>query len=108
MLCQAEDGIRDLTVTGVQTCALPIFKGNTSFRRWRLFWPLAPHELLIEQQIVGNFERAGDKERQADQGMPGKQESRKKRSEERRVGREGRTRWSPDHLKKKKNKNSGS
>src|SRR2546430_8586503 len=27
---QAEDGIRDLTVTGVQTCALPIFiAGNT-------------------------------------------------------------------------------
>src|SRR2546427_7961895 len=24
---QAEDGIRDLTVTGVQTCALPIFMG---------------------------------------------------------------------------------
>src|SRR5205085_7266705 len=24
---QAEDGIRDLTVTGVQTCALPIFSG---------------------------------------------------------------------------------
>src|SRR5205085_5320391 len=24
---QAEDGIRDLTVTGVQTCALPIFNG---------------------------------------------------------------------------------
>src|SRR5256886_11755364 len=24
---QAEDGIRDLTVTGVQTCALPIFAG---------------------------------------------------------------------------------
>src|SRR5205085_8788069 len=24
---QAEDGIRDLTVTGVQTCALPIFDG---------------------------------------------------------------------------------
>src|SRR5256886_13225381 len=24
---QAEDGIRDLTVTGVQTCALPIFFG---------------------------------------------------------------------------------
>src|SRR2546430_12013697 len=30
---QAEDGIRDLTVTGVQTCALPIFEhplGETS------------------------------------------------------------------------------
>src|SRR5256886_3123958 len=25
---QAEDGIRDLTVTGVQTCALPIFNGH--------------------------------------------------------------------------------
>src|SRR2546427_6378892 len=24
---QAEDGIRDLTVTGVQTCALPIYRG---------------------------------------------------------------------------------
>src|SRR2546430_10348706 len=25
---QAEDGIRDLTVTGVQTCALPIWRGQ--------------------------------------------------------------------------------
>src|SRR5688572_32389579 len=25
---QAEDGIRDLTVTGVQTCALPIYRGH--------------------------------------------------------------------------------
>src|SRR5688572_32243428 len=25
---QAEDGIRDLTVTGVQTCALPILRGS--------------------------------------------------------------------------------
>src|SRR5256886_7681663 len=29
---QAEDGIRDLTVTGVQTCALPIFVKNRSVR----------------------------------------------------------------------------
>src|SRR5688572_30951129 len=28
---QAEDGIRDLTVTGVQTCALPIF---TTHAQW--------------------------------------------------------------------------
>src|SRR5689334_23679001 len=28
---QAEDGIRDGTVTGVQTCALPISKGSISF-----------------------------------------------------------------------------
>src|SRR5256885_7202181 len=26
---QAEDGIRDYKVTGVQTCALPIYKGTT-------------------------------------------------------------------------------
>src|SRR5256886_7910609 len=30
---QAEDGIRDLTVTGVQTCALPIFRGRVGARR---------------------------------------------------------------------------
>src|SRR2546430_5995606 len=30
---QAEDGIRDLTVTGVQTCALPIW-----FRKWIGTW----------------------------------------------------------------------
>src|SRR5688572_13965945 len=29
---QAEDGIRDLTVTGVQTCALPIFRGQEPFQ----------------------------------------------------------------------------
>src|SRR5699024_11934907 len=27
---QAEDGIRDRNVTGVQTCALPIYSGNSS------------------------------------------------------------------------------
>src|SRR3989475_6567631 len=32
---QAEDGIRDLTVTGVQTCALPISRWWRS-PRWRL------------------------------------------------------------------------
>src|SRR5690606_40052075 len=33
---QAEDGIRDFHVTGVQTCALPIFI-------WLLFFPNAPY-----------------------------------------------------------------
>src|SRR2546430_5255714 len=31
---QAEDGIRDLTVTGVQTCALPICGGDGAARRY--------------------------------------------------------------------------
>src|SRR5205085_9210064 len=32
---QAEDGIRDLTVTGVQTCALPISRKAHGYRRQR-------------------------------------------------------------------------
>src|SRR2546430_7454594 len=32
---QAEDGIRDLTVTGVQTCALPISKSDGKAQRFR-------------------------------------------------------------------------
>src|SRR5690606_4550552 len=35
---QAEDGIRDFHVTGVQTCALPIY----SCKKWRDYWPLNP------------------------------------------------------------------
>src|SRR2546429_2433934 len=31
---QAEDGIRDVAVTGVQTCALPIFTLAHSFHKW--------------------------------------------------------------------------
>src|SRR2546429_1838134 len=31
---QAEDGIRDVAVTGVQTCALPIY-GHYKFDHWR-------------------------------------------------------------------------
>src|SRR5256886_2173002 len=36
---QAEDGIRDLTVTGVQTCALPISAGSTSRKREQQGFP---------------------------------------------------------------------
>src|SRR2546430_7653390 len=39
---QAEDGIRDLTVTGVQTCALPIFRrrksGSPACKPWLRTW----------------------------------------------------------------------
>src|SRR2546430_8805198 len=43
---QAEDGIRDLTVTGVQTCALPIFKKLHQEERIVLY-PNAADEDLI-------------------------------------------------------------
>src|SRR2546427_7229247 len=69
---QAEDGIRDLTVTGVQTCALPIFIAEgveTATQRERLIAfgcelgqgflfakalePEAARALLAEQQQPG-------------------------------------------------------
>src|SRR2546430_4722798 len=44
---QAEDGIRDLTVTGVQTCALPICEGSPE-KAGRVFLPGSL------QQVSGN------------------------------------------------------
>src|SRR2546430_5901857 len=41
---QAEDGIRDLTVTGVQTCALPIYPHQRHRRARRQERPDLPHE----------------------------------------------------------------
>src|SRR5688500_4263623 len=40
---QAEDGIRDYKVTGVQTCALPIYQSN-----WALFLKTLPLLILIK------------------------------------------------------------
>src|SRR2546430_12460395 len=37
---QAEDGIRDLTVTGVQTCALPIFGAGSNGYLRRPWWAM--------------------------------------------------------------------
>ena len=74
---QAEDGIRDLIVTGVQTCALPIL---ARFRRIK--------HIGIGCRQCGH-ERAMDIGRLYSPTF--------ERSEERRVGKECRSRWSPDH-----------
>src|SRR3989475_7417548 len=92
---QAEDGIRDLTVTGVQTCALPIL--STSLRcsvlgmhlhvhtrpplRWTRVWRVPRMRLrtLLGHCRIGSIQKSG------------------RRSEERRVGKECRSRWSPYH-----------
>src|SRR5256885_8002171 len=95
---QAEDGIRDYKVTGVQTCALPILlfrmsqqygremgiakagrtksgrKGN--FMVSSLFLPLV-HNVEPKRRLLRHLRFA--------------------RSEERRVGKECRSRWSPYH-----------
>src|SRR2546422_6937973 len=39
---QAEDGIRDVAVTGVQTCALPISRGNVRHAGVRRTLPRVP------------------------------------------------------------------
>src|SRR2546430_2822275 len=55
---QAEDGIRDLTVTGVQTCALPIFtydrvpKGEIELRRASAVYSADRHHLGSVDGIV--------------------------------------------------------
>src|SRR2546421_3894267 len=61
---QAEDGIRDLIVTGVQTCALPIYRKSTRLN--------SSHDQISYAVFC-------------------------LRSEERRVGKECRSRWSPYH-----------
>src|SRR6202011_6392521 len=73
---QAEDGIRDTSVTGVQTCALPILRG-AGLR------PRAHSSVAAARAAVHGRNAHG-------------------RSEERRVGEECRSPWAPDHLKKKK------
>src|SRR2546430_17499128 len=54
---QAEDGIRDLTVTGVQTCALPIYGNSTVpwYRRKRVSsverWGEAGHDWVLPMAV---------------------------------------------------------
>src|SRR5260221_10806480 len=77
---QAEDGIRDHCVTGVQTCALPI----SSERLRKTCAPAADLPQTLRRQgkpLVPSW------------GVP----RRATRSEERRVGKECRSRWSPYH-----------
>src|SRR2546429_6707449 len=91
---QAEDGIRDVAVTGVQTCALPIslllplipialphFTAHMDFSVFAIFFALSLVNwkyLLLGFILFRVFDIW-------------------KRSEERRVGKECRSRWSPYH-----------
>src|SRR5258708_15491959 len=88
---QAEDGIRDDLVTGVQTCALPIS-------------PVRPETAAqandSERRVAGVSRETAAEAPEIPAFWPNTSVW---RSEERRVGEEGRSRWAPDHLKKKKN-----
>src|SRR5258706_12049776 len=92
---QAEDGIRDWSVTGVQTCALPI--------------------LALQQRVlricVHRFRGVDEEDAQTAPMRSDREEACElahlldtdllallfRRSEERRVGKECRSRWSPYH-----------
>src|SRR5256885_4459096 len=90
---QAEDGIRDYKVTGVQTCALPIFK--KAIRNEKAETLLISASIESEIAVMESFE-----DRQLfleDMGLHESGVARLIRSEERRVGKECRSRWSPYH-----------
>src|SRR5256885_5378028 len=87
---QAEDGIRDYKVTGVQTCALPILWSPAGAERaYEFAETAAAAQALglglqsVELALGGDLESAFERILQ--------------RSEERRVGKECRSRWSPYH-----------
>src|SRR5260221_9229812 len=92
---QAEDGIRDHCVTGVQTCALPIlmwseylpmtcliFQAEEFLNAWKIKQVIGKYSDHISLPILMEKEEWKDGEN---------------RSEERRVGKECRSRWSPYH-----------
>src|SRR5256885_6466281 len=94
---QAEDGIRDYKVTGVQTCALPIF-----LQRVR--------EIAVDDLVVVAVGPAAVRDngrnrdrwiarrvRRVVRGVGEITAPVELRSEERRVGKECRSRWSPYH-----------
>src|SRR2546429_4634627 len=90
---QAEDGIRDVAVTGVQTCALPIFAAAL-LRLEDLLLPGHLPGLLVER------EHAPVQAAEVHAAVPDAQSlvvRLEERSEERRVGKECRSRWSPYH-----------
>src|SRR2546430_9803909 len=97
---QAEVGIRDLTVTGVQTCALPISLPALDVRG-RLP-ALEDGQAHAARQADGDHPRLGfvgdlGRRRGPGRGEGGAAGDRRLRSEERRVGKECRSRWSPYH-----------
>src|SRR5260221_1744289 len=99
MMCfffQAEDGIRDHCVTGVQTCALPILCPGYTKAHTGYFGLLAVRarqdsfaEPVLRDSIVRDFSFA--------RVTLAVRDSAQERSEERRVGKECRSRWSPYH-----------
>src|SRR5260370_26162688 len=91
---QAEDGIRYSSVTGVQTCALPIYVQGEL-----LYAHTSPVYVTVAGKPAGSAEDARYFLTWIDRLWNTVQERDRfpDRSEERRVGKECRSRWSPYH-----------
>src|SRR3712207_8002903 len=92
---QAEDGIRDIGVTGVQTCALPIFPpgGLAVITPVTFGWTWIRNASALRSAVSSRSLRSTSIATvSSDRITPSPS-----RSEERRVGKECRSRWSPYH-----------
>src|SRR5690606_41064273 len=97
---QAEDGIRDFHVTGVQTCALPICRDPAEPNRWLSYGEIAPQLVEYCQRMGYTHVELMPVSEHPFTGSWGYQTvgyfaaTSRYRSEERRVGKEGRRlRW---------------
>src|SRR3712207_8364138 len=89
---QAEDGIRDIGVTGVQTCALPILLTPPRWLGWGNY-----SEMISDERLHNSIEVTLVYVVIAVPAILVVSLAVAIRSEERRVGKECRSRWSPYH-----------
>src|SRR2546427_6915110 len=92
---KAEDGMRFWTVTGVQTCAFPFFPADRLTRVDVEF--RVPLEQESQRSDVSPRQERGLPQREAKAVVERIERPFTRRSEERRVGKECRSRWSPYH-----------
>src|SRR5437763_16516060 len=99
---QAEDGIRDTSVTGVQTCALPIYLRRRLGSQHARSRPQA----TCQARALDAEQDCRDRDAPARWGHRPRRDSAEhhQRSEERRVGKECRSRWWAGEAKNAKQK----
>src|SRR5256885_6830142 len=93
---QAEDGIRDYKVTGVQTCALPILAPDPTILL--IDEPFPALDAMTRQKLYSDLQEIFSATHKTIVSVThDTREAACLRSEERRVGKECRSRWSPYH-----------
>src|SRR5205823_9912604 len=101
---QAEDGIRDKLVTGVQTCALPIWPAYSwNPARWASSWNMrtvsrenSSSDRPTDESFASSSSGTVTMSAPAASAWKMLSTSRQLRSEERRVGKEGGWQWCRD------------